>query len=150
MSSAIAEIVDQTAAVAALLPGMKSVRGVGSGLVIDPLNPGQFILAAPGSPTGTFEHWSDLPDATSVTYETQDGTLLYLWDLPMRLWLPRTDLTEMRRVAIPFIQAYPAAMLADRTLGQLCTGISRFRFSTGSDDKFAWLDLNLELVEEVR
>ena len=150
MSSQIAEIVDQTAAIAASLPGMKSVRGVGSGLVIDPLNPSQFILPAPGSPTGTFEHWSDLPDATSVTYDTQDPLLLYLWDIPMRLWLPRGDLAEMRRVVMPFIQGYPAAMLADPRIGQLCLGINRFRFSTGSDDKFAWLDLNLEVMEEVR
>ena len=147
--SQIAQIVDQTAAVAAGIAGIKTVRGVGSGLVLDPLNGGP-ILAASGSPTGTYEHWSDLPDATEVTYETQQGTLLYLWDLPMRLWLPRGDLSEMRRTTIPFIQAYPAAMLADHTLGQLATVIPRFRFTVGSDDRFAWLDINLEVVEEVR
>ena len=148
-SSQIATIVDYTAQVAAGITGITAVFGCGQGSIGDPLNPGQTIAPAPDAPTSPWTHWSDLPDATSVEPLTQDGTSVYTWDLPMRLWLPLNDRANMRRLALPFLQRYNDAFLADLTLGGLCLVTPRLQFRFGDDAMWGWLDINLEVIEEV-
>jgi hypothetical protein len=149
MSSNIATIVDYTAQVAAGIPGITAVFGCGQGNIGDPLNPGQTIQPAPDAPTGVYTHWSDLPDATGIEFISQDGTAQYTWQIPMVLWLPRVDLANMRRLALPFYQAYASAFTSNPTLGGLCLVSPRLQFRLDSDTKWAWLDITLEVIEEV-
>lgn len=149
MSSQIAAIVDYTAQVAAGIEGISAVYGCGQGSIGDPLNPGQTVQAAPDAPTGIYTHWSDMPDAPRIEWITQGGVVQYTWDVPMRLWLPRVDLANLRRNALPFYDRYLHAFLADHTLGGLCLIARPSKFERGSDDLWAWLDVNLEVTEEV-
>lgn len=148
MSSRIAEIVDYTAQVAGRIAGVTAVFGVGTGLVGDPRRPGQTIAAAPDAPTSAFTHWSDLPDSTAIERLSQTSDE-YTWDLPMRLWLPRADMANMRRLAVPFYASYTQAFMADPTLGGLCLVTGRMTLRTGDDDVWAWIDVNLEVTEVV-
>lgn len=149
MGSAIARIVDYTAQVAAGLPGVTAVFGVGEGTIGDPLRPGQTIQAAPDAPTAPMTHWSDLPKTTRLDRVTQDGMVEYIWDLPMRFWLGRADLANMRRTALPLYDGYLHAFMADPTLGGHCLLATPNRFELGDDEVWAWLDVNLEVTELV-
>lgn len=149
MSSAIGEIVDYTAQVAAGITGVTAVFGAGLGTIGDPLRPGQTIQAAPDAPTGPFTHWSDLPKSTVLERVSQTGSVSYVWDLPMRLWLARADLANLRRTALPFYDRYLHAFMADPTLGGLCLIATPTRFDLGDDAVWGWLDVNLEVAELV-
>ena len=159
MSSNIAYIVDYSAAVAArvqnlTLPngevgGVRSVYGAGQGLFGDPLRPGQTIQPAPEAPQEAFTHISDLPGAPNPTPLTQDGTVELLWAVPMRLYVPRSDLATVRQTLLPFYDGYEAAFWPDRTLGGLCLLAYIKSFTRGSDDDWAWLDMELSVLEEV-
>jgi hypothetical protein len=149
MSSNIAAIVDYSAQVAAGIEGITAVFGVGQGTYDDPLRPGNTIAPCPNAPTSPYTHWSDLPDATDVTQVSQDGFSEYAWDLPMRLWLPISDMGNLRRLAMPFYQRYADAFLRDSTLGGLALVTPTLKFAFGSDTKWAWLDVNLTVMELV-
>lgn len=149
MSSQIGLIVDYTAQVAAGITGVTAVFAAGLGVIGDPLRPGQTIQAAPDAPTGAFTHWSDLPKAPTIERLTQNGTVSYLWDLPMRLWLARSDLANLRRTALPFYDRYLHAFMADPTLGGLCVIATPKLFELGDDAVWGWLDVNLEVSEVV-
>jgi len=150
VSTKIATIVDYTAQVAAGISGVTAVFGCGQGSIGDPLNPGQTIQPAPDAPTGLWTHWSELPDSADIEYVAQDGTAEYRWQVPMVLWLPRVDLANMRRLGLPFYQAYASAFGADPTLGGLCLVAPRLHYRFDSNDRWAWLDMTLEVTEMVQ
>ena len=148
--SNIASIVDYTAAlVGREVSGVKSVWGAGQGVYDDPLHPGHKIQPAGGNPREPFTHWSELPDAPVITWETQSGTVRIDWKLPMRLWLPKADLAETRRVALPFYDRYLRAFVLDPRLGGLALGMTDFTFDHGGDDDWAWLGFGLTIAELV-
>jgi hypothetical protein len=161
MSSNIASIVDYTAQVAAgiqdvALPngevvGIRSVYGAGQERYPDPLNPGQNIQPAPENALEPFTHISDLPDAPTVAYLTQDGTVEFTWMVPMWLYVPRGDLATLRAVLLPFFDAYEAAFAPDPTLGGLAvlSYISSFGKVEVADD-WARLPIDLRVTEMVR
>jgi len=147
VSTQIATIVDYTAYIAAGIIGITAVFGAGGGVISDPLNPGQTIRAAPDAPTGPWTHWSDMPDG-KIEPVTQTGTDLYEWDVPMCLWLPRADLANMRRLAMPFYARYAVAFGADRTFGGLCMHSHLFAIGRSGDAKWERIDFNLQVLEE--
>ena len=157
--SQIRSIVDYSAALAARvqnLPmpnggtaGVRSVFGCGQNLYADPLRPGQMIAPAPELPLESFMHVSDLPDAPNPTPLTQDGTVLFEWSVPMRLYVPRGDLRAARATLLPFYNGYYAAFWPDRTLGGLCLLAYIRSFRIAADDDWAWLDMDLSALEEV-
>ena len=149
MSSQIAAIVDYSAWRAAVyVPGIAAIRAPGTSGLLDPLT-GTDILPPADAPTVPFEHWSELPSGTSIEHASQDGRTAYTWEVPMRLWLARVDIRNLRSVAIPFYAAYLSAFMPDPTLGGLCLYSRPTRFEVGVDDKWGWLDITLEVQEMV-
>ena len=106
------------------------------------------MLAAPDAPTGPWTFWADLPNGRGE-WLTQDGAEGWTWDFPTRLWLPRADLANMRRNAQPMYGLFAAAFAADRTLGGRVTSCRITSFDIGSDSSWAWMDSNLEVVEQI-
>lgn len=153
-SSNIDQIVDYTAAVAATITGVKAVFGSGSGQVDDPLRPGHKVATAESNPTAAFTHWSDVPSAPNVQWVSQTGTVEIAWNVPMRLWLPKTD-DVARRAALPFYDRYLRAFVRDRYLGDpttdsnLALRTELARFAIGGDANWSWLDVHLIVVERV-
>lgn len=150
MTSLIDEIVDYSAAVAAAVSGVVAVFGAGLGEVADPLRPGKTVQAAPSTDQlPELAHVSFLPDAPGVTPFDQDGGYEVLWRIPMRLVLPRSELSRARAVALPFYGRYIDAFWADRRLGGSCAlaRISRFELATDGTDR--WLGIDLEVREIV-
>jgi len=147
--SNVALIVDYTAALAAGIAGVKSVAGAGQGDTDDPLRPGQKIVACGGNPSEPYQHWSELPDAPTVQWLTQNGTVELTWELPMRLWLPRTDLAVMRRNALPFYDGYLRAFIRDYLLGGLVIRSEITHIQRDGDDDWTWLEIMLSLTEIV-
>ena len=149
MSSSIAEIVDYSAwLVASRVPGIAAIRAPGTSGLWDPLT-GDPILPPADAPTMPYEHWSELPIGTTINFATQDGTMAYTWEVPMRLWFARVDVRSLRAVAIPFYAAYLHAFMPDSTLGGLCQTAHPTKFEIGVDDKWGWLDITLEVQEMV-
>lgn len=148
-SSNIVRIVDYTAVVAAGIDGVKSVAASGQGDYEDPLRVGSSVAAAPSNPTSAFSHWSDVPDAPPVEWVSQSGTVELAWKVPMRLWLPKGDLAEVRRQVLPFYDRYLRAFVRDRTLGGLVLRADIMRFAIGGNDSWSWLDVGLTAIERV-
>lgn len=149
MSSDIAEIIDYTAAVAAGIPGVRQVYGAGQGLIADPLRPGQTVAAAPDRAQAPFTHTSEIPDAPAVDYLTQTGTIEVVWTVPMRLYVNRSRLEDVRRALLPFYDAYLGAFAVDRTLGGLCALAWIGSLKVEADDDWAWLAVDLSVREYV-
>ena len=150
MSSNIEAIVDYSAwRVAVYVPDIAAIRAPGTSGLIDPLT-GTPILPPADAPTVPFEHWSELPIATTIAQSSQSvGNMQYTWDVPMRLWLARVDIRNLRSVAIPFYGAYLHAFSPDPKLGGLCAYSRLTRFEVGVDDKWGWIDISLEVLELV-
>lgn len=148
--SDIAQIIDYTAQIAAGIEGIKSVAATGQGFYEDPLRPGQKIEAADAGPATPYAHWSEVPAAPPVTWESQDGTVEISWTIPMRLWLPKAD-KEARRTALPFYDRYLRAFVTDPELngGTLALRSQIARFHIGGDKDWSWLDVGLLVVERV-
>lgn len=151
-ASSIDRIVDYTAWIAASVEGVKMVFGTGQGQTDDPLRPGHKIQTAPVNPAAPFAHWSDVPDAPSVEWVSQDGTVELTWRIPMRLWLPKTD-EEARRVAMPFYDRYLRAFARDPFFGERPYNLAKTsniaHFHIGGDKDWSWLDVGLLVVERV-
>ncbi len=160
MSSNIVRIVDYSAHVAGRiqnvpmadgsLGGVRSTYGAGQNVYADPLRPGQNIQPAPERPLEAFTHMSELPDAPTVTPVTQDGVVQFDWIVPMRLYVPRGDLANVRQTLLPFYGAYAAAFSSDWTLGGLCLLAFVKSFTRGADADWAWLDVELSVTEQAR
>jgi hypothetical protein len=158
MSSAIAAVVDYTAALAAgiagvALPngstvGVRSVYGAGQGVILDPLRPGAFVQPVPDAPTEPFVHWSRLPDAPTIEWVSMQSVEL-TWTVPMRLWLPRSDSATAAQTALPFYDAYLARFTPDYTLGGMVLRSSIKSMKPDTDESWFWLDVELEVVEVV-
>lgn len=159
MSSNIRSIVDYTAAKAAgiqgiVLPngetvGVRSIYGAGQGIYDDPLRPGQTIQPAPESATEPLMHVSRLPDAPTIEWISQTGTVELTWTIQMSLFIARGDAATAAQVVLPFYDAYLAAFTADPMLGGLCMVSRISSFKTGTDESWCWLDVDLEVLEQV-
>lgn len=154
--SRINDIVDYTAARAAGIAGVKAVFGSGSSGLDDPLRPGNAIRPIDAAPTQPFEHWSELPDAPGFEWNSQQGDVVFTWTLEMRLWLEMASLADLRRRALPYYDLYARAFITDRLLGGLVKRIRLARFALLTDPpvqnkpRWAWLQINLEAIENVR
>lgn len=160
MPSVIGQIVDFTAWKAGhdiqgvLLPngltiGVRAAFGTGQGIYNDPLRPTEQLQPAPENPLEPYTHFSDLPDAPTLAWLTQDGAVQLDWDIPMRLWLPRSSLAVARQTAMPFYYPYIRAFFSADGFGGLCTQAWPSRFSIGGDEDWNWLDVNLHVMETV-
>lgn len=159
MGSNIARIVDASAAVAAgiqnvILPngsvvGVRSVYGGGQGVIGDPLRPGNTIQPVQERPSEPLMHVSRLPDAPTVTWITQQ-TVELIWTIQMSLYLQRGDAATAAQAALPFYDAYLAAFTPQTTLGGLCLLSQIKSFKTGTDEAWYWLDIELEVTEQVQ
>lgn len=151
LTSRLTEIVDQTAAIAAGIAGVTSVRGIGSGLVADPLRPGQMIAPAEASPDADMVHWSDLPESGRIDYQAMGGTTEATWIIPMRLWLPANDLANFRRRAGPMYALYLSAFALHQSIGGIARNIGTLTFATltNPDKGLAWIDMKLMVVERL-
>lgn len=157
--SAIAEIVDATALIAArvqgvslpngTVAGVRAIYGAGQNTLFDPFRPGQYIQPVPETPLETFEHWSELPDAPTIVPDTQGGTVRLEWDVPMRLILARGSLPMTRQIGLPFYDAYLSAFWADRRIGGLVQLSYIKSFARGGDGNWAWLEMHLHVAEYV-
>lgn len=147
--SNIDRIVDYTAALAGHIEGVQAVFGAGLGETEDPLRHGQPVAAAPSEASAAFTHWSECPGAPPVQWVSQDGVVELTWTIPMRLWLPRADLAETRRMSLPFYDRYLAAFIRDWQLGGLALSSQVTRFAAGGDTSWSWLDIGLTVVERV-
>lgn len=146
MGSDVMEIVDRTAAIAAEIPGVRATCAVGTGLVDDPLRPGQKIATAESNPVATYTHWSEVPSAPVVKWLTQNKTIEVSWNIPMRLYLPRSP-EQARLAAIPFYDGYLRAFTVDNTIGGLANRSYIAQFLIGGDKDWSWLDVGLIVVE---
>lgn len=142
------EIVDRTAAIAGVIPGVRATFAVGTGLVDDPLRAGQKIATAESAPVATFTHWSEVPSAPAVKWLTQDKTVEVSWNVPMRLFLPKQP-ADARRAAIPFYDGYLRAFVVDNTIGGLANRTHIGQFNIGGDKDWSWLDVGLVVVEVI-
>jgi hypothetical protein len=142
------DLEDYIASVAARVAGIVEVFGTGQGVIGDPFNPGQTIRAAPDAPTGPWTFWVDLPSGKGV-WLTQDLAESWDWDFPCRLWLPRGDLANMRRLARPMYRKLADAFAQDRDLGGRVQSCRITAFDIGSDASWAWMDVNLIATEHI-
>lgn len=149
MSSDIAQIVDYSALVAARIPGVRAVFGCGAGFYDDPLRAGQALQPGPEKVVLPFTHTSDLPDAPQIEPTTQSGTFGLTWSVPMRLYVNRDRLSDVRRSLLPFYDGYLAAFARDRTLGGLAALAYLKTMSVEADDAWAWLAMDLSVQEYV-
>jgi len=153
--SAIATIVDYTAAVAAEMDGVLSVWASGAGNVDDPLRPSQTIRAAMQAPPEEAAHWSELPSAPAVRWVTQDGKVELTWLIPMRLWLMTADMAKLREKALPWYPKYLSAFVHDRLLGGLVirSWIDAFDLlldaPVPNQARWGWLETKLAVIEQV-
>jgi hypothetical protein len=147
--SDVQQIVDYTAMLAGHIDGVRGTFGAGQNFYEDPLRPGHMIVAAPSDPTAAFTHWTECPGAPAIKFLTQNGTVEISWQIPMRLWLPKGDLAETRRLSLPFYDKYIRMFVTDTSLGGLVNRSELTKFSQGGDDKWAWLDVYLTAVEVV-
>ncbi len=149
MSSDIAQIVDYSAVVASRVPGVTAVFGLGGGFYDDPLRPGQGLQPVPEKVAMPGTHTSDVPDAPEIAPMTQTGTFELVWSVPMRLYVARSRLIDVRRALVPFYDAYLAAFARDRTLAGLCSLSHIKSMSVEADDAWAWLAMDLSVQEFV-
>lgn len=156
-TSRIPEIVDQTAALAAaFVPGVKSVAGVGSGLVTIPeggVMAGELVPPWAGIPIESWQHVSNMP-ALNARFRTATVTEAE-WDIVQRLYVQIADEAELRRRAIDFYFAYVAAYSQHLQLfGSIPSGaVASLRMNVGSesgpDAAWAWLEIHLPLMERL-
>ena len=149
MTSRLAEIIDFTAVKAAGIPGISAVAGMGSGLYNDPLRPGNKIAPATDWPAVPFTHQSVEPSAPEVLPYTQDGDILVVWTIPMRLWFSKAPLDQIRRMALPFYDLYLAAFASDFHLGGLCLSSRISRFGLGQGGNWSWMAIDLKVTEHL-
>ena len=150
MASQIADIVDYTAwRAGTFVAGLTSVAGAGQGIYSDPFRPGETIAAAPSNPVAPFSHWSELPTAPAIQYVTQSGTVEIAWTIPMRLWVSKAPIEDVRRTLLPFFDRYLAAFVPDPTLGGLAVRSYIASFGVQGNDDWAWLAVSLVAVELV-
>lgn len=119
------EIVDASAAlVAAFVPGIKSVWGVGAGTITVPDVEGgiwadKLIQSFDGNVREPFTHVSDMPDAPKIINSSATVTEIQ-WRIPMRLYVDRNDQGNARRVCVPFYAAYLSAFAANAMILGTC------------------------------
>lgn len=162
MPSVIGQIVDFTAWKAGhdvqgiALPngstiGVRATFGTGQGIYPDPLRPNPSdptnLQPAPENPLEPYTHFSDLPDAPTLAWLTQDGAVQLDWDVPMRLWLPRGNLAVARQTAMPFYWPYIKAFCSPDGFGGLCQIVRPPTFAIGGDEDWNWLNVNLRVQE---
>ena len=150
--SLLNQIIDYSAQRAGLLvPGLSAVSGMGSELYDDPLRPGQKIAASSEWPAIPFTHQSIEPSAPALTPFTQDGVYIVVWSIPMRLWVSRAPISQIRRQLLPFYMRYLAAFGPDIRLGGLChsSRISGFSIANASGSDWAWLQVTLAVTEVI-
>lgn len=148
MSTLNPDIPDYIASMSGRISGITAAFGTGQGNIGDPFRPGQTILAAPDAPTGPYTYWTDLPSGKGE-WLTQDGAEQWEWDFPSRLWLPRSDLSNMRRLVGPMYGAFRDVFAYDRDLGGLVASARISAFDFSSDDHWSWLDINIAVVEQI-
>ena len=149
MTSRLAEIIDYTAAKAATIPGIAAVAGMGTELYADPLRPGQTIAAATEWPAIPFTHQSVEPSAPEVLPFSQDGDIVVVWTIPMRLWFSKATVDQIRRAALPFYDLYLGAFGTDFQLGGLCHMSRISRFGLGQGGNWCWLAVDLKVTEHL-
>jgi hypothetical protein len=140
------DLPDYIASMGARVSGVTGVFGTGQGHVGDPFRPGETILAAPDASTGNYTFWADLPSGKGE-WLTQDLAEQWEWDIPCRLWLPRADLANMRRLTQPMYGRFADVFAADRQLAGQVQSCRISAFDIGSDDRWSWLDINLAVIE---
>ena len=151
MGSNVADIVDYTAwRAGTFIPGLTSVAGAGQGVYSDPFRPGETIAAAPSNPVAALSHWSELPTAPAINYVTQSGTVEIAWTIPMKLFISKAPIEDVRRILLPFYDGYLAAFVPDPTLGGLAVRSYFASFGVQGNDDWAWLAVSLVAVELVR
>lgn len=147
--SRIPEIVDQTAAIAGLVPGVLRTFGCGSGNVADPFRPGEKIAAAWANPIEPFTHVSEMPDLGSLPLGAMIGTHIVTWKIGMKLFVDRADVAEVRRIVAPLWVGYLTAFAAHLTLNQTAQRIASIDFSIKSSDEWAWMAMDLVVTERL-
>lgn len=147
--SRIAEIIDYTAVKAASITGVAAVAGMGAELYADPKRAGSQIAAATEWPAIPFTHQTIEPNAPEVQPTIQEGTVAVVWTIPMRLWLSKAPIDQIRRAALPFYSRYLACFAPDFRLGGLCqkSRIKRFAIANAPSADWAWLQVDLEVTE---
>jgi hypothetical protein len=150
--SLIADITDYTAQRAATIPGISAVAAMGYETYTDLLRPTETIDAATEWPAEPFTHQTLEPSAPVVDYITQEGDVQITWTVPMRLWLNKAPVDQVRRVALPFYNLYLACFVPDPRLGGLCVWsfISRFNLANAPRADWAWLEVDLSVTEQIR
>jgi hypothetical protein len=144
----IAEIVDQTAAIAGTIEGVRLTFGAGTGLVDDPLHPGRTIEPAPPNPTEPFTHVSDLPSSGSLPLGMV-GTSILTWHIPMRFFVQAEDLAEVRMQLVAMYPRYLAALADHVLLNETARRWSTLSYRLGHDPDWAWLEMDLTVEERL-
>lgn len=148
-------IIDATAAVAALVPGVRSVWGLGTGEILLPTGAtakpgaGKTVPAWKGAPSEPFQHVSTFGDF-DTTYRTATVTETR-WNVGMRLYADAKDELEFRRRIPVLVPAYQVAFSQHlKLLGQLPSGsVSRLTGRFVSDANWAWLEMELLIWERI-
>lgn len=146
-----AEIIDRTAAIAATVPGVRAVFGVGTGLVADPLRPGGTIRPALPTTAEPYAHVSSpwLGGSGDLDMDALLGMTPTVVTVPMRLYLDRTDVAVVAGRAADFPALYIAAFADSLTLGGVAQRWSRLSWQFGGDEEGTWIDWTLVVNERL-
>lgn len=136
-------IVDASAFVArAFVPGVRTAYGAGASEGILGLPGGVQIPVIPDSAFEAYTHISEMPTAPKVT--DYSATVCEIeWRIPMRLYVDRNNLMDIRRVVAPFYGRYLTAFHAHSSLGGTVNSARIVSFILGSDDSGAYLGMTL-------
>ena len=133
------------------VPGLAAVSAMGSELYADPLRPGQKIAASTEWPAIPLTHQSLEPSAPKLDPYTQDGVYEIVWSIPMRLWVAKAPIDQIRRLLLPYYIRYLAAFGPDTRLGGLCqkSRIAGFAIANAPNGDWAWLQIMLSVTEVI-
>lgn len=147
----LAEIIDQTAAIAATIPGIRAAYGVGTGLVADPLRPGQKIRPAHANTIEPFAHVSSpwLGGSGELDMDTMAGTTPVVHSVSMRLYLDRSEVAIVSSRAADFPALYTAAFAGALNLHGTAQRWSRLTWQYGGDEDGTWIDWTLTVNERL-
>lgn len=132
-----------------------SIWGAGSGLIDDPLRPGQKVQ--PGFPLAPADYsFYVMPPTNSRPWEYGDATSAMVnWTIEGRLYVPRGELANAARILVgfvnPFAKAFTATSTESPTLSDTCANsqVSTVSFAGEADAGTAWLSLRLAVTEIV-
>ncbi len=151
-ASRLPEIADQAAAVAATVSVITAVQAAGSGLVADPLRPGQTVQAwdvKPIQPVNTFVVMPPVSGRPEQGGLGMKGMTVIKWVMPCRLYYQRADLNNAVRVLYSAVPDVLLAFAAHVTLFGTCRDAYLTDGRAVGDNETSWWEWVLTASERL-